>query len=198
MKSAGVTRGTLGIASRFAASCASCLTGNHFSPAPHAHSRRGSGCKSWAVVSMSLRLSVFNLGFFIDRPPKRILLLLLFSKQARRRQDLTCQEALGLTPGAGKCRDRRSGQDAPLDPTRAGEDLVRGKLSGATGRPACPLRRCRRTSRPSTDAAARTGPTGRTPPRPCSARRGPAPPRRPRAGWFVSSASQSRNVERKP
>ena len=37
--------------------------------------------------------------------------------------------------------------------------------------------RCTRPSRPSAVAAARTGPTARTPPRPCCRRHGPAPPR---------------------
>ena len=66
-------------------------------------------------------------------------------------------------------------------------------------RPALPRRRGgRRTSRPSAGAAARTGPTGRRPPRPCSGSRGRAPPRRHRAGGFVSSAAQSRKLDRKP
>ena len=47
-------------------------------------------------------------------------------------------------------------------------------------------------------AAAHTGPTAHKPPRFGYRRRGPAPPPQPRAGWFVSSAAQSRKLERKP
>ena len=60
---------------------------------------------------------------------------------------------------------------------RVGMSGAQRRVTGSAGSPSHATGQGRRPSRPSTAAGARTGPNARTPPRPCSESREPAPPR---------------------